>query len=439
MISDEVKERMQTTNFMRDTVRGVRLRVLGEEMQKDAKTRIQYAAKYASSANYWKNAIGMNEGLINLKVLNKKEAQQESLLAFGKETGNMAYQEAYQSIKDIVAKRFQAVYHQQAIYEALMLGTEFSKIPDTAPLLKALKEKDKKATAEAIEDLTKEGDKFFNKDYSPEVDRKVSKQLIALYARLVPAEQHISIFKQIADKYNGSTDAFVDACFTQSVFSSKAALDKFLKNPNAETLEKDPMVCYAQSVKEGYQATSDAMKAETDAYNRAHKVWVAGMLDLRRYEGKAIYPDANSTLRLTYGKIGSYEPKDGKEYLYYTTLKGVMEKEDPNNPEFVVPAKLKELYEKKDFGEYAMPDGRMPVCFATATDNTGGNSGSPVFNSRGELIGTGFDRNYEGLTGDIAYNPQLQRAACVDIRYTLFIIDKFAGARHLIDEMTIIR
>ena len=439
MISDEVKERMQTTNFMRDTVRGVRLRVLGEEMQKDAKTRIQYAAKYASSANYWKNAIGMNEGLINLKVLNKKEAQQESLLAFGKETGNMAYQEAYQSIKDIVAKRFQAVYHQQAIYEALMLGTEFSKIPDTAPLLKTLKEKDKKATAEAIEDLTKEGDKFFNKDYSPEVDRKVSKQLIALYARLVPAEQHISIFKQIADKYNGSTDAFVDACFTQSVFSSKAALDKFLKNPNAETLEKDPMVCYAQSVKEGYQATSDAMKAETDAYNRAHKVWVAGMLDLRRYEGKAIYPDANSTLRLTYGKIDSYEPKDGKEYLYYTTLKGVMEKEDPNNPEFVVPAKLKELYEKKDFGEYAMPDGRMPVCFATATDNTGGNSGSPVFNSRGELIGTGFDRNYEGLTGDIAYNPQLQRAACVDIRYTLFIIDKFAGARHLIDEMTIIR
>ena len=116
-----------------------------------------------------------------------------------------------------------------------------------------------------------------------------------------------------------------------------------------------------------------------------------------------------------------------------------MEKEDPDNPEFVVPAKLKELYEKKDYGEYAMPDGRMPVCFATATDNTGGNSGSPVFNAKGELIGTGFDRNYEGLTGDIAYNPQLQRAACVDIRYTLFIIDKYAGARHLIDEMTIIR
>ena len=190
------------------------------------------------------------------------------------------------------------------------------------------------------------------------------------------------------------------------------------------------MVQYSKSVKDGYNATSNAMKAETDAYNLAHKTWVAGMLELKAKNGTPVYPDANSTLRLTYGKIGSYEPADGVEYLYYTTLKGVMEKEDPNNPEFVVPAKLKELYEKKDFGPYTMPDGRMPICFATGTDNTGGNSGSPVFNSKGEL---------EGLTGDIAYNPQLQRAACVDIRYTLFIIDKFAGAGHLIDEMTIIK
>lgn len=439
MISDEVEERMQTTNFMRDTVRGVRLRVLGEEMSKDDKTRIQYAAKYASSANYWKNAIGMNEGLVRLKVLNTKKKQQENLLEFGRETGNDDYRKAYEAIKDIVAKRRDAVYHQQAIYEALMLGTEFSEIPNTDKLLEALQQKNKKAIAEETQQLREAGKKFFNKDYSPAVDRKVSKQLIALYARLIPATQRISVFRLIDDEYKGNTDAFVDACFTRSIFSSAEALEKFLKRPDAKTLETDPMVIYAKSVKEGYQATSDAMKAETNAYNRAHKTWVAGMLELRRRQGKAIYPDANSTLRLTYGKIGSYEPADGVDYLYYTTLKGVMEKEDPNNPEFVVPAKLKELYEKKDFGEYAMPDGRMPVCFATATDNTGGNSGSPVFNSKGELIGTGFDRNYEGLTGDIAYNPQLQRAACVDIRYTLFIIDKYAGARHLIDEMTIIR
>lgn len=439
MISDEVEERMQTTNFMRDTVRGVRLRVLGEEMAKDAKTRIQYAAKYASSANYWKNAIGMNEGLVSLKVLDRKKDEQKRLLAFGEETGNDSYRQAYETIKQIVAKRHDAVYHQQAIYEALMLGTEFSKIPDTDKLLASLEKNDKKGIKAAVAALDEQGKKFFNKDYSTAVDRKVSKQLIALYAQLIPAGQRISIFKLIDDKFGGNTDAFVDACFDKSIFRSPEALAAFLKNPNAGKLKNDPMVQYAKSVKEGYKAMDEAMKAETNAYNRAHKTWVAGMLALKQKEGKAIYPDANSTLRLTYGKIGSYEPADGKEYLYYTTLKGVMEKEDPDNPEFVVSPKLKELYEKRDFGPYAMPDGRMPVCFVTATDNTGGNSGSPVFNAKGELIGVGFDRNYEGLTGDIAYNPQLQRAACVDIRYVLFVIDKYAGAKHLIDEMTIVR
>ncbi len=439
MISDEVEERMQTTNFMRDTVRGVRLRVLGEEMAKDAKTRIQYAAKYASSANYWKNAIGMNEGLVSLKVLDRKKDEQKRLLAFGNEAGNDSYRQAYESIKQIVAKRHDAVYHQQAIYEALMLGTEFSKIPDTDKLLEALEKNDKKGIKAAITALQEQGKKFFNKDYSTVVDRKVSKQLLALYAQLIPAGQRISIFKVIDGQFAGSTDAFVDACFDRSIFRSSKALAAFLQNPSADKLKKDLMVQYAKSVKEGYKATDEAMKAETNAYNRAHKTWVAGMLALKQKEGKAIYPDANSTLRLTYGKIGSYEPADGKEYLYYTTLKGVMEKEDPENPEFVVSPKLKELYEKKDFGPYAMADGRMPVCFVTATDNTGGNSGSPVFNSKGELIGVGFDRNYEGLTGDIAYNPQLQRAACVDIRYVLFVIDKYAGAKHLIDELTIVR
>lgn len=439
MISDEVEERMQTTNFMRDTIRGVRLRVLGEEMAKDAKTRIQYAAKYASSANYWKNAIGMNEGLVRLKVIDRKRAEQERLLAYADRIGNNEYREAYETIKQIVAKRHDAVYHQQAIYEALMLGTEFSKIPDTQVLYEALLAKDKSKVQEAVEVLRKAADKFFNKDYSAYVDRKVSKQLLAVYAKLIPASERISIFKLIDKQFKGNTDAFIDACFDRSIFRSRNAFDAFLDKVNAKKLADDLMVRYAQSVREGYQATGEAMKAETKAYNRAHKTWVAGMMALWKNEGKAIYPDANSTLRLTYGKIGSYTPADGKEYLYYTTLKGVMEKEDPNNPEFVVPAKLKELYMKKDFGAYAMPDGRMPVCFVTATDNTGGNSGSPVFNAKGELCGLGFDRNYEGLTGDIAYNQQLQRAACVDIRYVLFIIDKYAGATHLINEMDIIR
>ena len=451
MISDEVQERMETTNFMRKTIRTVRLDNLREEMLKSDKVRIQYASKYASSANYWKNAIGMNEGLVRLNVLETKKQQQEKLLAYGKEKGNDAYQKAFESIRDIVAKRRDAIYHQQAIYEVCMLGTEFYRIPSTDKLLAELNKTKKRTVnlkktdlskmpelANAIEKLKKDFERFYNKDYDANVDRKVSKALLKKYAELIPDSQRISIFQTINLEFAGNIDAFVDACFDKSIFRSPEAFHAFLEKPSAKAIESDLMVKYAQSVKEGYQATSDAMRAETDAYNLTHKTWVEGMMELKQSEGTPIYPDANSTLRLTYGKIGSYSPKDGATYKYYTTLKGVMEKEDPNNYEFVVPAKLKELYKNADYGRYAMENGEMPICFVTRTDNTGGNSGSPVFNSKGELIGTGFDRNYEGLTGDIAYQPELQRAACVDIRYTLFIIDKFAGASHLIDEMTIV-
>lgn len=451
MISDEVQERMETTNFMRKTIRTVRLDNLREEMLKSDKVRIQYASKYASSANYWKNAIGMNEGLVRLNVLETKKQQQEKLLAYGKEKGNDAYQKAFEAIRDIVSKRRDAIYHQQAIYEVCMLGTEFFRVPSTDKLLAELNKTKKRAInvkkanlskmpelANAIETLKSDFERFYNKDYDANVDRKVSKALLKKYAELIPDSQRISIFQTINLEFAGNIEAFVDACFDKSIFRSPEAFNAFIAKPNAKAIETDLMIKYAQSVKEGYQATSDAMRAETDAYNLAHKAWVEGMMELKQSEGTPIYPDANSTLRLTYGKIGSYSPRDGEQHKFYTTLKGVMEKEDPNNYEFVVPAKLKELYKNADYGRYAMANGEMPICFVTRTDNTGGNSGSPVFNSKGELIGTGFDRNYEGLTGDIAYQPELQRAACVDIRYTLFIIDKFAGASHLIDEMTIV-
>lgn len=451
MISDEVQERMETTNFMRKTIRTVRLDNLREEMLKSDKVRIQYASKYASSANYWKNAIGMNEGLVRLNVLETKKQQQEKLLAYGKEKGNDAYQKAFEAIRDIVSKRRDAIYHQQAIYEVCMLGTEFFRVPSTNKLLAELNKTKKRAInvkkanlskmpelANAIETLKSDFERFYNKDYDANVDRKVSKALLKKYAELIPDSQRISIFQTINLEFAGNIEAFVDACFDKSIFRSPEAFNAFIAKPNAKAIETDLMIKYAQSVKEGYQATSDAMRAETDAYNLAHKAWVEGMMELKQSEGTPIYPDANSTLRLTYGKIGSYSPRDGEQHKFYTTLKGVMEKEDPNNYEFVVPAKLKELYKNADYGRYAMANGEMPICFVTRTDNTGGNSGSPVFNSKGELIGTGFDRNYEGLTGDIAYQPELQRAACVDIRYTLFIIDKFAGASHLIDEMTIV-
>lgn len=438
MISDEVEERMQTTNFMREKVRGVRQNVMMAEMQRDPAVRIQYASKYAGSSNYWKNAIGMNRGLIRLKVLDTKREQQERLLAYGRSTGNESYQKAFDEIRSIVQKRRDALYHQQAIYEALYLGTEFSRIPSTDKLLNAFRgNADKDSINRLAAGLRNAGENFFNKSYNPEVDRKISKEMLKLYSELIPEDQRISIFQTINKKYKGNIDAFVDACFDRSIFSSPEKLEKFIQKPNRKTLENDPMVLYSYSVRRGYADMGIAMQEETDAYNLAHKTWVEGMMELKKSAGIALYPDANSTLRFTYGRILPYQPADAMEYSYYTTLKGVMEKEDPNNFEFIVPAKLKELYEKKDFGNYAMENGEMPICFVTNTDNTGGNSGSPVFNAKGQLIGTAFDRNWEGLTGDIAFQPSLQRAACVDIRYTLFIIDKYAGAHHLIEEMTI--
>ena len=436
MISDEVKERMETTNFMRHHVREARQRVLMEEMLKDPAVRIHYASKYAQSANYWKNAIGMNEGLVRLKVLETKEAQQEELLARGRAKGDDSYQKAFDEIRSIVAHRRDAMYHQQAINEALVTALDFMRIPSTTALVAALKAKDKEKTAAAAEALQKEAEQYFASVPFPEVEKRVAKEMLKTYASYIPQEQRINMFQIIDTRFKRNVDAFVEACFEHSIFGNRTNFAKFIKKPSLYKIGHDWMILFKYSITDGILKTAIAMKEANENYNAAHKVWVKGMMDLRKEKGLAIYPDANSTLRLTYGKVRSYEPADGVVYDAHTTLTGVMEKEDPDNWEFVVPKRLKELYRTKDYGRYGV-NGEMPVCFIVDTDNTGGNSGSPVFNSKGQLVGTGFDRNYEGLTGDIAFRPSSQRAACVDIRYTLFIIDKFAGASHLIEELTI--
>ena len=438
MIADEVEERMQTTNFMRHHVRDARQRVLMEQMLKDDAVRIHYASKYASSANYWKNAIGMNEGLVRLHVLDTKRAQQEALLQRGRELGDTTYQAAFDRIRAIVQKRRPALYHQQAIQEALVTALDFMRIPSTTALATALKSKDKATIQAATDSLRQAADKYFSSVPYPEVEKLVGKEMLRTYAQYIPADQRIGIFQVIDKRFKGDTDAFIDACFGYSIFGSRENFDKFIRKPKLYKVTSDWMVLFKYSITDGLLQTAIAMMDANRDYNAAHKTWVKGMMDLRQANGQPIYPDANSTLRLTYGKVASYEPADGAVYDYQTTLDGVMQKEDPTNWEFVVPDKLKQLWKTKDFGRYALEDGRMPVCFIVDTDNTGGNSGSPVFNAKGELIGTAFDRNYEGLTGDIAFRPSSQRAACVDIRYTLFIIEKYAGASHLIDELSIV-
>lgn len=438
MISDEVEERMQTTNFMRQHVRQARQNVLMKEMLADPAVRIHYASKYASSANYWKNAIGMNEGLVRLNVLETKRAQQDELLARGKAQGNDSCQQAFDEIRSVVARRRDAMYNQQAINEALVLALDFMKIPSTSALEKSFKSKDAAKIRQETEALKEKAEAYFKSVSFPEVEKKVGKQMLKTYMKYIPKEQRISIFKVIDSRFKGDSDAFIEACFNYSIFGSRENFEQFIGKPGLSAIEKDWMVLFKYSITDGLYTTALEMKDANRNYDDSHRIWVKGMMDMRKEANIPIYPDANSTLRLTYGQVLPYEPADGVVYDYYTTLRGVMQKEDPDNWEFVVPAKLKQLYQRKDYGRYAMENGEMPVCFIINSDNTGGNSGSPVLNGKGQLIGTGFDRNYEGLTGDIAFRPSSQRAACVDIRYTLFIIDKFAGASHLIDELTIV-
>lgn len=435
MIADEVKERMETTNFMRHHVREVRQQILSQEMAKDPAVRIHYAAKYASSANYWKNAIGMNEGLIKLHVLDTKRRQQEELLAYGRQKGDNRYRQAFDTLQEIVRHRRQPLYHRECIGEALVRAQDWMAIPRTEAFAAALRSGKSKEVEREAAKLRTAAARYFADVQFPEVERKVGKAMLATYTRYIPKEERIDIFSLIDSRFGGRTDAFVDACMDSSIFASAERFEAFMAHPDATQLDNDLMVQFKRSITAALQSTAKQMEKETAAYAFAHRTWVEGMMRMRQEKGLPIYPDANSTLRLTYGKVRSYAPADAIRYDYRTTLAGVMEKENPESEEFTVPARLKELFEQQDYGRYALPDGSMPVCYIIDTDNTGGNSGSPVFNAKGELVGTGFDRNYEGLTGDIAFRPESQRAAVVDIRYTLFIIDKFAGCKRLIEEL----
>ena len=438
MIADEVEERMETTNYLRKTVRGKRLAALMNEMQKDDAVRIHYASKYAGSANYWKNAIGMNEGLVRLKVIDTKKAQQEELLRYGKEIGENRYQKAFDTIQKIVQGRRAAKLHREALAECFLTGLDITHIPSTKDLENALKSKKKKKISSQLNNLEARVSEYFEEVPYPEVEKAVMKELVSIYKEIIPIEEQIDILTTRDEAYKGNTEQFIDDVFTKSIFSSEANYTNFIAAPSLSKIEADPLIRFRSEIISKMNATLNEMEQANSSYDIAHKTWVSGMMKYRQENKIPIYPDANSTIRLTYGKTRGYEPADGKWFESYTTLKGVMEKEDSTNWEFVVPAKLKDLYEAKDFGPYANKKGEMPVCFIIDTDNTGGNSGSPVMNGKGELVGVGFDRNYEGLTGDIAFRPSSQRAATVDIRYVLFIIDKFAGAKHIIDELTIV-
>lgn len=431
----EVKERMNATNAPRIRIRGERLSILKEVMNASDKTRIQYANKYAGSSNYWKNSIGMNKAIIDNDVLGIKAEQQTEFARFAQSQNNKDYMEVIGKIDEFVAQTTPLNYQFTALREVFFNGIEFGNY-NLSKIREALVENNDSLIKERLNELRNIYDNIHNKDYDHEVDRKVAKALFPLYAEMIPAEQRPSIYKVIVQKYKGDYNQFIDEMYNNSIMANQINLENFIKKPTTKAIDQDLSVQYCQSKNDTYSQLLTQLRDLNKDLALLHKTYIRGLNEMKLPTPS--YPDANFTIRLTYGNIKPYIPRDGVRYNYYTTTKGILEKENPDNREFVVPAKLKELIEKKDYGRYALPNGEMPVCFLTTNDITGGNSGSPVLNENGELIGCAFDGNWESLSGDIKFNNELQRCINLDIRYVLFILDKLGNCGHLINEMTIV-
>jgi hypothetical protein len=438
--SFEVDEILKITNPNRIKIRGTRQEILMADMQADQKVNIQYASKYSGSSNYWKYSIGQNNQLKALNVPAKKqqiENQFNTWIAADPDR-KAKYGEALNMIRTSIEGRAEFQNAQQHISECFSQGCEILSLNMVASsLINVLKDGD----AGKITDLTNRMKNYigsFYKDYNPPTDKKAMKAMLKLYRADVPVKFHPDFYMNIIDKkFKGSIDRYVDDLFARSVFASETKLTAFLNKPVLKTLESDPVYLAASSISKVSTDVSKNVSQFDAGLTTGRRLWIEALREMT--PEKTLYPDANSTMRLTYGTIQDYDPKDAVTYKYYTTLQGVVDKYKPGDYEFDLPQRLIDLNNKKEFGRYASPKGFMPVCFLTTNDITGGNSGSPVMNANGELIGLAFDGNWEAMSGDIAYEPELQRTIAVDIRYVLWIMDVYAGAGHLVNEMTIVK
>ena len=430
MTSYEIDDMLRVSNPNRIFIRGERQDILWKDMMASDRVRIQYASKYAQSSNYWKNSIGMSRGIEKLGVKARKEAQEADFRAWAAEKTlpEEGYADALTAIEESMKALSPLDHDRQWLSEAFLRAVEIIR-----PATGVLKGSEVKAEIDAAKLETAYRD--FYKDINVETDRKVAKRMLQI-ARERMKEQP-SFYAEVVDKqFGGDTDAYVDHIYDNSAFASQEKALALLADYSAEKVAADPVMTLARSVIEQYYALSGARRPHAAKFAEGHRKYIAGLM--LRNPKKAWASDANFTIRLTYGRVLPYDPADGIRYNYYTTLKGVIEKEDPKNPaEFTVPAKLKELYAARDFGRYANARGELPTCFLADCDITGGNSGSPVMNARGELIGLAFDGNWEAMSGDVAFEPELQRTIAVDVRYVLFIVDKFAGAGWLLKELQI--
>ena len=413
MTSEEAKETKNINNAISIYVRGVKQDIWMEDMLADQKVRIQYSSKYAGSSNGWKKWIGMNETFDKLNIIERRAAEEAEFLKWISQDKKREkkYAGALENINQGVKDRAEFAYAYRYLNETLgsIELARVSRYRNDAQL-----------------------DGFF-KDYSASTDRKLAKAMLKIYKEKVDAKFHPAIYEKIEKEFGGNIDSYVDYIYDNSSYTSK---EKYAAaKAEGKNLKEDVAMELMPQIREAATKIM-AVAPKEDPTARGKKEYTAGLLEMRGES--SLYPDANSTMRATYGQVLPYSPRDAVQYDYITTLDGVMEKEDPDNWEFVVPAKLKELWKAKDYGRYALENGKMPVAFLSNNDITGGNSGSPVLNDKGELLGLAFDGNWEAMSGDVIFEPTLQRCINVDVRYVLFIIDKFGGAGYLLDEMNIV-
>ena len=429
---------LEITNPAIVKIRTKKLEIIKTDMDASNEVRIKYASKYAGSANYWKYYIGQSKGLKRLKVIDKKRELENRFADWlnGDKDRNLKYRDALLNLSNayeaISATELATRYNAEAInrgseiisfarsYQSL--ADELAKTPAESKELNSLTEK-----------LLRASDKYF-KDYNAATDSKLMAAMLKLYREDVMVKFQPSLLAEIDKKYKGDFTAYAKKVFDNSLFASQERVNAFLRNPSLKTLQKDIGYKLMTAFWENSKRIDAITEVSTELLAKGRRLFVAGLREMD--PDKKFYPDANSTMRLTYGKVLDYYPADAVHYDFVTTLKGVMEKEDSTSWEFKVPLKLKQLYQQKDYGRYGK-NGEMVTCFLTDNDITGGNSGSPVMNGDGELIGLAFDGNWEAMSGNIAFEPELQRTICVDIRYVLFIIEKYAGASNIVNEMTI--
>jgi hypothetical protein len=426
-----VSNRMKATNQARIDVRGAKQDVWHSFMRVDEAINLAYSSKFARSANYWKNSIGMNKAIGKLDVIAQKQAQEKAFSVWV--NASPERQAKYKTVLNTLEDGYAKVYpHNRAInylMESLLSGVEMPRIASQVDRL--IK---KKMPQDSLLIQTAE----IYKDYYPIVDQATMVAMLDIYKKSVDADALPEFYNDIQKKYKGDFTKYAKFIFAKSDFTSLEKITKAIKNKKTD-FSKDPAIVFAQEVRQTMESIrTDEYTKTNEKIRDAERLYESGIKAMAAESGKPMYPDANSTMRLTFGKVGGYNAADAVEYKYYSTTKGILQKEIPGDEEFTVPAKLKKAINDNNYGAYLdQKTGEMHVAFLSNTDITGGNSGSPIFNAKGELLGLAFDGNWEAMSGDIVFEPDLQRTISVDVRYILFIMDKVGDAKRLIEELNI--